>query len=418
MKKALFFSLISLSLFFGPVKNFTAWDDWHTRWAYCYLLCACWIAAIAYRKFGAIVAGCSWMLCASSIYVFAWRMNHFNYLEIGERVLLNSVAQIHLLTFLMLFVPFLFCTRRSLDILEDIFSWLCVLSSALIIIISVFGLTRFTHGTALGGLFNNESMAGCFIGATYPLVIRWRSRLFCMWQILPWVALFFLGQTMPFAVIGCASLMYLYSRKRYIGLKQFKWGVTIAVAGIGYAFLTFGSGIFDYSRDPIKLLMQAVGHYMNYFHGAGTAEEFFSGNGRYELWSMALKWWSEYFHWLFGSGAGTAYILVPRAQIEVGHHTQSFFIWMHNDYLQVLFEYGVLGLSLLLALTLGGLWRLRKTPHLLSVGVGYGVMALGNYPSRLAVHALLGMWLVARAFYKDYGKEADLGELHRKGWSE
>jgi putative inorganic carbon (hco3(-)) transporter len=104
-----------------------------------------------------------------------------------------------------------------------------------------------------------------------------------------------------------------------------------------------------------------------------------SREGRLSVNAEAWLWFKE--HWLAGSGAGSFTTVFPsyRSSDVIG-----FYDYAHNDYLQLLGEYGVLGASLFAAIALYTLWtsikaqRTRHNPVLrgLAFGSMMGILSL------------------------------------------
>jgi len=359
--KVMVFSLVLTSIFFWPVES-GGWDDWHTRWTVLYFFCGLGVAYHVYRRFGFGMAWVTFLVCSSSIWTFAWRANHLESQSVGSRVLYNGVSQIHLITYLLLLAPVLWFKVKDFKLVEKVFAYLAAFCAPLSLLFNIGAVKAWMMGTAQGGLFNNPSMAGCFMAVCFPLVWKHLPRTFYFWQIITLVAICNLHTSMPFgvlAVVGCSYMFIVYSKCK---LSSWLWGVGLLI------------------------VLSFMGYEVN-------GEYFLSSNGRFGLWGLAMDWWGLNASPWFGYGAGTAFIAVPRAQLEAQWNTGSFFIWMHNEWLQVLFEYGVVGLTSLIVVFVSALYSARNSAVLFSMAAGYGAMALGNYPSRMPVHAALGVWL-------------------------
>lgn len=98
-----------------------------------------------------------------------------------------------------------------------------------------------------------------------------------------------------------------------------------------------------------------------------------SREGRLTVNPEAWLWFKE--HWLTGSGAGSFASVFP---VYRGPDVVGFFDHAHNDYLQLLGEYGILGASLFAAIAIYSLWtsvqaqRERRNP--LMQGMAFGSM--------------------------------------------
>jgi hypothetical protein len=90
----------------------------------------------------------------------------------------------------------------------------------------------------------------------------------------------------------------------------------------------------------------------------------------------------------FGHGAGSFAVLGPAIQ---GLHGEkgNWLVFAHNEYLQIAFEYGGLGL-LMAALVLGtAIYRYRSQPETQATLFGLAACSLTNFPLRLAVPAFI-----------------------------
>ncbi len=110
-----------------------------------------------------------------------------------------------------------------------------------------------------------------------------------------------------------------------------------------------------------------------------------SSAGRVPAWIRFMEWWKVEASWTFGTGIGTFQWIGPAID---GLEGSRLFMHMHNDWLQILFEGGVLGL--LLAVSSFGflLWRSWNRPKLFAAVVGLGVFALTYHPLRFFPTAL------------------------------
>ncbi len=130
----------------------------------------------------------------------------------------------------------------------------------------------------------------------------------------------------------------------------------------------------------------------------------FDDQGRFQIWASALKLWWE--RPLFGYGLGNYAILAPLDQSMNLAKEHGYFLQAHNDYVQVLFETGIVGFLGVLAAFIAVAQRARQTllhPEgraWMAVFIAIAANALGNFPFHVAPLALLGAmswsFLVAR----------------------
>ncbi len=225
------------------------------------------------------------------------------------------------------------------------------------------------------GVFGNASMNACFIGFTAPLILfrtGWISKLKhavpirLVYAALCITAFLLANNSMGFAVFGAVvaakCFQEMYFRQRYALL-------VLMVA--------------------LPCLVGCVG-YLN------EGIEFFNHSGRFDVWALVGNWWYKFADKLSGTGVGTAYALVPWIQYQAnpGAARHDSFIWLHNDWFQLLVEEGFVGLLSYLALYIVCLKRAFKSAYLFPCMIGLGVCALANYPFRLPIHAFTGMAFV------------------------
>jgi hypothetical protein len=118
--------------------------------------------------------------------------------------------------------------------------------------------------------------------------------------------------------------------------------------------------------------------------------QLFQSSGRTVAWRAAMEWWWAQLHWPFGLGLGSYEGLAPFLPMPYG----DLLYQLHNDWLQITFELGFVGLGLALALFFHLLWRARHHPYLFSGVVMMGIW-MGTYhplrywPSQLFIACLI-----------------------------
>lgn len=130
--------------------------------------------------------------------------------------------------------------------------------------------------------------------------------------------------------------------------------------------------------------------------GDFSISELLSSRGRTETWRLMLEQIGSGFdtRQVLGSGLGTFEWLHPIYQAQ--HTTPSqYFLWAHNEFLQVLYENGVLGLGALLVLVVRVVHGAWKSPELLATAAAYGIAMMTQPPLRVAPFQILGVVLLA-----------------------
>lgn len=141
-------------------------------------------------------------------------------------------------------------------------------------------------------------------------------------------------------------------------------------------------------RRVLQLVVVAIGSGFMFLHS-----ELLNDNGRRELWREVWEFWQANVSPWFGSGTGSFELYGPHINVSNGNN-HTLFIWTHNDWLQILFEQGVLGL--VLALTCLGfcLYRTRSRPHLFSAVLCFAFIMVAQMPWRYLPSALYGAVLL------------------------
>ena len=277
--------------------------------------------------------------------------------------------------------------RRDLWQLENIFAMACFWNS-----IYTLYFWFFHPELANWGIIGNKSMNACFIAYTYPLlVIRPEMGKTQLYQngfsslgvleiikdlaciIIPIVAIIASNASIPIlAVIGCWGLVFLLNSER---------GISNVLLG---CYLSL-----------IALVITLMG--LDYL------PNFTNNNGRFNIWQMILEYWIQKGNYLGGFGLGTTIMHLPRLQQLADVGTDQIWGWIHNDFLQTLFECGILGAASLLIMYICLVLKAynQKKTYLVITAMVYGFTCVFNFNFHLAVPALFGVWLVARVFYQE-----------------
>jgi hypothetical protein len=144
---------------------------------------------------------------------------------------------------------------------------------------------------------------------------------------------------------------------------------TLVCVGLGYAIY------HGYAKYAVSAVIA----------GTSLAVYFMNGNlddkGRFMAWRGVYDWWSTVDHQWLGIGAGTTYGFVPMVQYATKMEGLRNF-YMHNEYLQVLFELGYIGAALVILVSAWGLIRARRCPHQLAFMLGLIPACLTMFPFR------------------------------------
>jgi len=274
--------------------------------------------------------------------------------------------------------------------LLDGFAVLCLLSSGALVF-------RYFSGPYANSIIGNSAADASFIAAMAPLV--WARHSSKIWPntflvstlalFLPVVAVILAGSSTGVAalIVAALSIAAVSTRNRR--------AVGISCAAI--ILVTLSAFFF-------------------------MKEDFFNDNGRFRIWGLHLNALFSGFQnvrgleamvgvrspeWLFGAGGGTFIAYAGSIQSEGHQGIMTAFLFAHNEWVQIFFEYGAAGLLLAIGIFLYALRKAVDRPWLFSALFTYGFISLTQYPLRFFVPALFGACLLREAFLDS----RDAGEI-------
>lgn len=128
--------------------------------------------------------------------------------------------------------------------------------------------------------------------------------------------------------------------------------------------------------------------------------ELFTHISRYDAWPMFYKSVNEKANLLIGGGLGSFRWFGPQAQgiehFQEGH----WWLWAHNDWLQIILEIGWIGFALSLLTYTWLLFRSANRPYLFGGVVAFGVTMVGNYNLHVASIGLLAWWICCEVAFE------------------
>lgn len=245
---------------------------------------------------------------------------------------------------------------HSANLIEILFALLCMVSCVVTLVLTNYGLS------------GNPSMNGCLIAITLPFLIR-------VFYAVP-----------PILPIGLAAAAILK---------------TDASIPVGALFVSVGAmalstrGIKSALRSMLVILpIGVIAYYLQ-------PTQFFSSTGRFWFWGEIWKWFTDSGKLWLGHGTGALDIIL-RSKLATDPEYRTV-IWAHNDYLQILFDNGILGLSLFLLAALFTLRQAFKNTAVFAALCAYLATALFNFPMHVPLHAFVGAALVWMAWvYEDH----------------
>ena len=197
-------------------------------------------------------------------------------------------------------------------------------------------------------LLGNRSIGACFAALFVILAIKHR--------------------TFGYAAIGIVSVCLTHSM---IAL------AALSVGLIGMVTRSIPIGLFVRKFTFPLLLLVPVGLVLaiNNWHGDSQ---------RFEFWNYFTKYYWDHAP-IMGKGLGSFKFWSPTITngMESAHNTV--WLWMHNDWLETLFELGPLGLLLMVLAYLQTLWDSRYQPENFGFVLALGVIMTFNYPMQLSI---------------------------------
>lgn len=195
----------------------------------------------------------------------------------------------------------------------------------------------------------------------------------------------------PAVLTYSKSIKNVFLKYLYIALPVVAIILTKGSIGIGGLCVA----LFIINLSNRKLLLIPIGIFcFSIFY----VPQLFSESSRLICWRWSLVWWWENAnHWL-GTGLGTYSILGPFIQVLTNNKVGDWYIEMHNDWLQCLFELGFAGVAVILSLVLFSIYKSRRSPYLLASIVTYTACAFLYYPTRNIITACYGVLLIKSAF--------------------
>lgn len=317
------------------------------------------------RNVGSLAALTILWLGATSLNVWLNSQSTYNSVTPYDLMSIKQFSLDSLAKFSFLLALFLYASRNRRSfaaygmITASVF---VILDCAIVFLQLLFSSHHCSLENTCGGLVGNPSMNACFLVVLLPLALKTLDPI-------------------PRGVACLAVLLAVLISKASIPL-----GLLAAMACL--------FAIFAASKRTILIaasftpLVLALGAHM-------LGKEFLNSGDRVFMWSFFLSKWNIPANWIAGTGWGTFGVFSINLQHAFHVRENGWWIWLHNDWLQTMFETGLTGALLLVATYLRALYLLaREQLRHEAVALGlYGLMMAGNYPTHLAPTALFGCWI-------------------------
>lgn len=380
-KSVLLFLVVIASIFFNHpidllvgIRSQDSFFDvfWADRWFYAMLAMIVYVGLKIKQSHHMSVALLIGYSLISSLYAFGW---HGSYPYIK-----TDIQAFTAYSFSAIMLG-LFClgsfSYKDLPKVQKAFSAICFINIIMVIFQFLLGVPNGSRA----GIFGNPSMSGCFISITLPFVVMMGHSFIAL---LGLVAIGLIGSSQPIGIIAVAAAAYylkVFSKSKF-------------VTKILVTSLTLGSIL-------ILIPITTSKHHRSAF----------DNSGRFEVWKTVLGPWFKDGRYIVGQGTGTTEVIVPRIQAieESKKHknkTESFHLteykWFHSEYLQMLFENGIIGLLLMLNVIYYSLIiSYKKNAFIFSTLCAYLATMMFNFPFHLPMHAIFGGILLSMIFKKE-----------------
>jgi len=236
--------------------------------------------------------------------------------------------------------------------------------------VGTFALVTLPHPALNGLWFGNPSMAAGLLACLLPIAwgftagticrnnFRAKMAFMCGSWLLTLLMIWRTEASVPWGVLGVTTAAVFVART-----PRKAW----LLSGLGTLLLAG--------------LMLLVSHKL-----LGGA--LWGDSGRFMIWRMAIDCWDKSGSTLLGMGFSTSQILLPIQQVTTNHFGGEYFMWLHNDWLQILTEGGIVG-WLCIAPAVARLASVAwPRPALFGALMGFCTLGLFNYPLRMPIHCL------------------------------
>lgn len=150
---------------------------------------------------------------------------------------------------------------------------------------------------------------------------------------------------------------------------------------------------YRHSKEVIPGLALAAATFV-YFN-----PEYLNDSARFKNWKLYMEYFFRANREVLGMGAEVFKSFGPYLQTVHGEKHE-YLLWAHNEYLEILFNYGFVGVTLVVSTVLGGIYFAYRRRNMAVVYglLGMSAMAITNYPLRLAPTAIVCLLLLHEAY--------------------
>lgn len=279
------------------------------------------------------VANCYFILSGVMVFANPWYQLHFP----GMQALLNWQSAMAVVQLILIGIV---VWRRY----EEIWDWMIG-----VVALNSLAVILFGHG-----LMHAGSLDAAMAMVVLPIALeRWGKTKLAEWCI--W------GLVLTTLAVG--------------------GGVTGWMAGIAALSVIMWVLLKDWMSGAVVLTFCLIVTGLGYIIAPG----FFNSWGRFDEWQRFMTWWWENARLATGTGLGTFELMGPLIQ----QRETNVWFFMHNEYLQVLFETGIIGFGLGIAVWWTAIKRAWSWPALVSSMAAGSVVLFTQFPLRFFLGQVL-----------------------------
>lgn len=357
-------------------------EIWSTRWT---ILCFFSVLYFGYKVGKKFHWSCglafTWAML-SCIYTSIYRINYFfEMMPVTDYVTYIQNSLMSGLCLLIVIIFFYHIPKNIINIFIESIAIIGLLDSVYVVIQLISG----GNITSDSGFFHEPSMDGIFIAVTYPLLIfknrfninnfkKLNILLYLFTFIIPIIAIIVTKSSIPVGVLAVVFSSFIIFKVNIKTINKILISSFVFILIIALGYLYTGPNIFS---DSMRFMAYKL--FLHYF---------------FELFNL---------HIAIGTGTGTFAYWGPMIQQINSFLKGQYFVWAHNDWLQLMIENGIIGIVIYLNMAY---WVLNmaiksKKIYLITSFLAYMAAMCFNYPLHMATHAFLGC-LIVRAIIDAY----------------
>ncbi len=254
------------------------------------------------------------------------------------------------------------------------------------IINTIIALSKMACGYQPYFLFNNPAIDCAFTACCLPGILKWTEK-----------------DLENFFMVPIPPILFLILSKTSTGIL----GLGLSVGAYYWAKYDFNKKVL-YAALTLCAFVAGIGWWIQ-------GEDLLKGSGRYFIWQLSFDYWINKANIWIGTGTGSFFMYGPSLQFtnavilkkEPGFER---FFWMHNDWLQVLFEIGIIGLLIVTIIFIIAVWRARNNPSVFAGILTLGGVALTQMPLRWPLFGMLGAVFITKIFRVDFKENPQITE--------